>query len=45
MKKTGSYVGSIGNSGSQTVKAPLSQDKAKPGKVTKGNDLRTGKGK
>ena len=42
----GSYVGKIGNAGSQVVEAPLSPGpKVKHGTVRSGKDLRAGKGK
>lgn len=43
MKKP-TYAGKISNAGSQEVKAIFPAEKGKSGKVTKGEDLRTGKG-
>ncbi|MGN1413523.1 MAG: hypothetical protein ACI4WY_04680 [Anaerovoracaceae bacterium] len=43
MKKP-TYAGKISNAGTQEVKAIFPAEKGKGGKVTKGEDLRTGKG-
>ena len=40
--KTNCLVGKISGSGVQNIKAPVAQNKST---VTRGNDLRTGKGK
>lgn len=43
-EKKGGYVGKIGHTGVQVVKAPLNGDTAKGKSTVKtGNDLRTGK--
>ncbi|MBQ4649885.1 MAG: hypothetical protein IJB73_04210 [Firmicutes bacterium] len=42
MKKT--YAGKISGKGSQIVEPVFKSEKGKSGKVTKGDDLRTGKG-
>lgn len=39
------YKGKIKNQGAQIVKAPSQSGKKGTGKVIKGNDLRTGRGK
>lgn len=39
------YAGRISNSGVQVVQAPFTQTKQNHGTVTRGDDLRTGKGK
>lgn len=45
MKKEGSYVGKVQNSGAQVIKAPLAPGKSKGGKVKEGTDLRVKGGK
>lgn len=44
-EKKGSYAGSVPNSGVAEVKAPFAVKSVKKGKVQKGNDLRSTKGK
>lgn len=43
MKKEGSYVGRISNTGTQVVDAPNQHKKEHGGKVISGKDLRSGK--
>lgn len=45
MKGKPTYIGKIGNTGAQHVKAPVSPGTAKQGKVITGGDLRVGKSK
>ena len=43
MTKNKGYAGKVSRQGAQVVKAPYSGGQAKGGKVTRGEDLRTGK--